>query len=300
MLDNGIADRIRAKGVPVVETAGWQTRGSSDFNPRGSVNHHTAGPSSGATPSLNTCIYGRPDLSGPLCNVMQSREPNGNDIAYIVAAGRANHAGSGGWDGLTGNSSVYGLEIEHTGVSPLTIQRQETAAKIHAALGVDPSLVCQHYEWAPTRKIDAATGVDGNHFRVLVRQYQGSAPIPPSPPPGGFDLSDQQYNEIMKRLDTVENKIDSNGGGQNMLFEDLKKEVINSRAKVTKSESGTYWVVTPEGRWPIKTSGTMNTTEMLQWLQILGLVAPGNPIGADNDYLHGVPQLNDPGKVPST
>lgn len=180
--DTNLANRLRAAGLRVVECSGWTTRGSSDFNPRGSVNHHTAGPASGATPSLNTCINGRPDLAGPLCNVMQSREPDGNDIAYVVAAGRANHAGEGGWRGLSGNSSVWGLEIEHTGTSPLSQGRQQIAAAIHAAMyGGNVDYVCQHYEWT-TRKIDAATGVDGNAFRNMVAAG-GAPPEPPTPKP---------------------------------------------------------------------------------------------------------------------
>ena len=161
-------------GVRVLEVDGWQTRGSTDFAPRGSVNHHTAGPSSGATPSLNTCINGRPDLPGPLCNVMQSRESGAADIAYVIAAGKANHAGEGGWKGLTGNASVYGLEIEHDGVSALPQSRIDTAAAIHRAMfGGDPAYVCQHREWT-SRKIDAATNVDGNEFRQRV----GDADMP--------------------------------------------------------------------------------------------------------------------------
>lgn len=166
--DTGIADRLRAAGVPVVEVDGWKTRGSSSFSPGGSVNHHTAGGANGSCPSLNTVIYGRPDLAGPLCNILQSREPDGNDKAYVVAAGRANHAGSGGWNGLSGNSSVYGLEIEHTGTSPLPYGRQQIAARIHAAMfGGDSKMVCQHFEWT-SRKIDAAQGVDPNEFRQMV------------------------------------------------------------------------------------------------------------------------------------
>lgn len=175
--DTGIANRLRAAGVRVVEVSGWQSRGSTSFSPRGSVNHHTAGGSKGTCPSLNTVTYGRSDLAGPLCNVLQSREANGNDIAYVVAAGRANHAGSGGWKGLSGNSSVYGLEIEHTGTAPLPVGRQKIAARIHAALlnGKSASMVCQHYEWAPKRKIDAATQVNAATFRQYVTQAQGGS-----------------------------------------------------------------------------------------------------------------------------
>lgn len=173
--DLGIADRIRAVGVPVVEVAGWRDRGDDDLAARGAVMHHTAGSPTGTAPSLAVCIHGRADVPGPLCHVLQSREPDGHDKAYVIAAGRANHAGLGGWRGLAGNRTVYGLEIEHTGVEPLPPHRQEVAARILAALigpDGDPSLVCQHREWAPGRKIDAATGVNADHIRELVARAQ--------------------------------------------------------------------------------------------------------------------------------
>lgn len=187
--DLGIADRLRGEGLRVVETNGWRTRGSSSFNPRASVNHHTAGGSRGAAPSLAICIDGRPDLSGPLCNVMQSREADGNDIFYVVAAGRANHAGPGGWRGVTGNSGAFGLEIEHIGTVPLPEARQRLAARCHAALGrglFDERMVCQHAEWAtpPGRKTDAATNVDPGQFRAFVGMAIRRVPQPaPAPAP---------------------------------------------------------------------------------------------------------------------
>lgn len=159
MLDTGLADRIRRKGVEAVEVAGWQTRSAGSFEPYGSVNHHTAGSASGTVPSLNTCIYGRPDLPGPLCNILQSRESDGWDKAYIIAAGRANHAGSGGWRGLSGNGSVGGLEVEHVGTASVSVSRLEVSARIQAALleapgsSRDAANCCQHFEWTP-RKID--------------------------------------------------------------------------------------------------------------------------------------------------
>lgn len=117
--DLGLRDRLIAHGVTVVEVNGWKTRGSTSFSPDGSVNHHTAcaPPRAGrpvpATPSLGTCINGRPDVPGPLCNVLLGRDRK----AYLIAAGRANHAGKGGVRGLVGNSKVYGLEIEHAGTT---------------------------------------------------------------------------------------------------------------------------------------------------------------------------------------
>ena len=178
--DLGIASRLRAAGLRVVEVAGWQSAGSDSFYPAGSVNHHTAGPSSGTTPSLVTCIEGRPDLPGPLCNVYQSREPSGADIAYVIASGRANHAGEGGWKGLSGNASVYGLEVEHSGLEPVPEARLTIAARIHAAMFLaDVSMVCQHSEWT-SRKIDMATNVDGDAFRERVRAARVPPPASPA------------------------------------------------------------------------------------------------------------------------
>lgn len=178
--DTGIADRLRARGLTVVEVNGWRTRGADAFNPRGSVDHHTAGPRRGNAPSLGICTNGRAGLPGPLCNVLVARD----NTCYVVAAGRANHAGAGGWGGLTGNASVFGVERENVGdgSEPWTLQQYDVAAKVHAALisahGGRADLVCQHKEWAPRRKVDA-WGVDGNVMRQLVRDRLGApAPAP--------------------------------------------------------------------------------------------------------------------------
>src|SRR5262245_58324550 len=100
--DIGIASRLRRVAFllgdgnkplfKVRETKGWKLRGrptQGPFNPRGSVNHHTAsGPAPPDAPSLGIVVNGRPDLPGPLCNVLQSY----SDKAIVVAAGVANHA----------------------------------------------------------------------------------------------------------------------------------------------------------------------------------------------------------------
>jgi N-acetylmuramoyl-L-alanine amidase len=177
MPDTGIATRLRAAGLTVREVAGWKTRGrdfagvSPPFSPKGSVNHHTAGPpkTAGAlTPSLRIVIDGRPArfegdpnaLPGPLCNVYLGYD----NTVYVVAAGVANHAGlpdGGSCRGMTGNSQAYGLEIEHPGTFPLGDKRVALAARIHAALfwhkGIDAEQVVQHWEWAPSRKTDLGT-----------------------------------------------------------------------------------------------------------------------------------------------
>jgi hypothetical protein len=193
MRDTGLADRIRAKGVTVVEVAGWTTRGNdgngfSVFRPRGSGNHHTAGSSSGTTPSLSTCIYGRPDVGGPLCQVLQSREADpSKDKAYVIAAGKANHGGVGTWTGDSGtmdsNYESEGLEIEHIGTTTVPAARLEIAARIQAAMleapgsSRDASMCWQHFEYAKPdgRKIDFAKlyPLNADSFRERVAFWIG-------------------------------------------------------------------------------------------------------------------------------
>lgn len=176
--DTGIADRLRAMGLKVVEVNDWRIRGSSAFNPRGSVDHHTAdGP--GNIPSLKILIEGHSRLSGPLCNVGIARD----NTCYVIAAGRANHAGTGGWKGLSGNSSVYGVERENRGTTadPWRSDQTETAAKCHAALikgRATADFVCGHREWT-TRKVDAHS-VNYSVFRNMVRN--ATAPVPEPDP----------------------------------------------------------------------------------------------------------------------
>lgn len=179
--DTGIAARLRAFGLKVVEINGWQTRGSSSFSPAGSVDHHTAGGRSGNAPSLGICTNGRSDLPGPLCNILIGRD----GTCYVIAAGRANHAGKGGWQGLSGNSKMYGVERENVGTSaePWTTQQTVTAATCHVALmswkpNYDVKYCAQHKEWAPGRKSDAHT-ITGSMMRSTMQKIMaGGSPIP--------------------------------------------------------------------------------------------------------------------------
>jgi hypothetical protein len=154
---------------------------------------------------------------------------------------------------------------------------------------------------------------DAMHYEVVASPAEmatgigagGGGGTGPTPPPdsGDFDLSQQQYDSIMKRLDQLESEVQSVGSGQNKHIElssDIKKDVLNSRARLVRSADGVYFVVTPEGRWRIENSGQFSVKNMIDWLTVVGLIAPGDSVKADDDYLHGVPKLADPGKVPST
>lgn len=170
-------DVLRAAGLTVKEVPGWQTRGHGDVGSVvGVLCHHTAGagPSAGTMPSLNTVTRGRPGLSGPLCNLALGRD----GVWYVVAAGRAYHAGVGNYRGLTaGNSQLIGIEAENTGYLhgpraefPWPKVQMDSYARGCAAL-LDhlkqPVIMCAaHKEYAPTRKVDP--DFDMTAFRASV------------------------------------------------------------------------------------------------------------------------------------
>ena len=207
----GIADKLRSYGLNVVEVAGWQTRGSSYFNPRGVVMHHTAVGGAADMPTLNALINGRrsPYLPGPLCNVGLSR----SGVVYVIAAGRANHAGTGGYNGMSGNSSVFGIEAENNGVGePWGYAQLDAYWKVNAALldvvGSTTKNLCGHKEWT-SRKIDPA-GINMNearfntgmnqlyHYVKLIKESGGGAPAPaPAPAPSGGVFN--TYHKMIRR-----------------------------------------------------------------------------------------------------
>jgi peptidoglycan hydrolase-like protein with peptidoglycan-binding domain len=108
-----LPDVLKAADLKVALVDGWKTRGAGDIgHVEGVICHHTGGPRQGNMPSLATIRDGRPDLGGPLSQLGLGRD----GTFYIVAAGRANHAGKGTWMGFaTGNSSFIGIEAENTG-----------------------------------------------------------------------------------------------------------------------------------------------------------------------------------------
>jgi hypothetical protein len=192
MRDLGIADRLREAGLVVEEQPGWQTRGRIDgFQPDGVMWHHTAAGLGKDAPSLRVVTNGRSDLPGPLCQVLITR----SNICIVIASGRANHAGTGAWNGLKdrGNSTKYGIEVENTGYNstePWRLDQLFVLGKATAALiGYDASRVaecCMHKEYTK-RKIDMHT-VSGVDMRTITTEFcrqwhEGQAPQPPAPAP---------------------------------------------------------------------------------------------------------------------
>lgn len=164
-----LPDVLKDAGLKVGLVAGWDTRGSADFDgttPEGIMYHHTASlPSWGTHPALGICTNGRSDLPGPLCNILTPRTGDAFDV-YVVASGRANHAGYGGPLGTvpvnSGNKYYLGDEVENagTGAEAWSAELKDRLVVIHGAIlrhlgwPVTKGTLPGHKEWAPSRKID--------------------------------------------------------------------------------------------------------------------------------------------------
>lgn len=184
-VDDRLIRELRDAGLVVRKVKGWQSRGrDGTWAPRGVLNHHTASNrASGPAPALGICTHGRSDLPGPLCNFLLSRpqkvkgQPRKRSVVYVVAAGRANHAGYGGpLKGIpkdAGNGFLYGIEAENDGIGE---EWPETMLADYATLNAvllrrakrTQYMSIAHHEWTD-RKIDPK-GIIMDAFRKRVRK----------------------------------------------------------------------------------------------------------------------------------
>lgn len=175
-----LPEAMRDHGVDVVELAGWQTRGIAfPSAPIGGIDHWTVGAAVGELPSAAILTYGRSDLPGPLCNVARGRRTDGRCRAFMVASGKANHAGRGRWPTSSGrvadsNYELFGLEVEYRPYAePIRDEDLDVDARVHAAAaqvcGYAAADVAGHWEYATPagRKVDRKT-IAGGRLRALV------------------------------------------------------------------------------------------------------------------------------------
>ena len=179
---------LKDAGLKVAEVPGWKTRGRSNVGPvKGVVCHHTAGPLNGNMPSLRVVTDGTSTLRGPLSQLCLGRD----GTFFVVAAGRANHAGRGKWQRITsGNTRFIGIEAENTGhrTGPkadfpwpevqMDAYRRGVAA-ILTHINARPIMCCGHKEYGlpAGRKIDPL--FDMNVFRMNVGAIMDGTARPP-------------------------------------------------------------------------------------------------------------------------
>jgi hypothetical protein len=169
------------------------------FAPIGVVVHHTANPKGGgAIASLKTVQEGRPDLSGPLCNVLIGRDASVN----VITNGRAHDSGTGDPHVLAafkahkilpqpddeldpkahpnghftdGTNLFYDVEVENSGIGdePYPEAQVEMTGRVVAAIcranGFAADRVLCHKEWT-RRKIDWSA-MSGGDTRALVARF---------------------------------------------------------------------------------------------------------------------------------
>lgn len=210
-----LADVLRAAGLSVVEMPGWQTRGKELDAIEGVVSHHTASPpNSTLAANLNVVTNGNGIAPGPIAQLLLGRD----GTWYVIASGKANHAGAGGpWGWLpysppgqlsTANARTIGIEAINSGIgepwaAAMVISYEIGCAALLKRIGVGVDRLLTHHEWAPTRKIDPAGPTsgrvktlpksqtwDGDAWRALVAKWMQPPepePLPPTPIPSEDD-----------------------------------------------------------------------------------------------------------------
>lgn len=184
---------LKAAGLTVIEVEGWQTRGrpssTGGFNPKGVLCHHTAtSPKTSNAAVVNLLVKGRSDLPGPLCHFGLRRD----GAVYIIASGRANHAGkakaSGNMPSGDGNELYIGIEAFNDGVHEAWSTKQKHAyAVLCAVLSVkitknSSASVRGHKETSVTGKIDPTFDMGAFRSAVATNIKALTAPKPPPKP----------------------------------------------------------------------------------------------------------------------
>lgn len=199
-----LADVIRAEGVAVVEVEGWKTRGHGDYRELlGVLGHHTAG---GGSNDWRVVLNGRPDLEGPLAQIVLEKDGS----VKIICVGVAWHAGKGSWPGWPTNNANYfviGIEAVSRGTAPWDwtdiqlVNYKKVVAAILRKMGVSAAKgFAGHREYSSEGKIDPA-GIDLPAFRVDVQRIIDNPPgavIPPGPIPSGGNVTDDLSSDTLK------------------------------------------------------------------------------------------------------
>lgn len=179
-----LPDVLKKAGLKVALVDGWESRGRGDAGATlGVICHHTGGARNGNMPSLNTLINGRPDLGGPLSQLGLGRD----GTYYVIAAGKANHAGAGIWQGIAnGNTNFIGIEAENTGAAndlpwpPAQIDAYHRGvAAILGHIGRGAEFCAGHKEYALPKGRKDDPSFDMVAFRAAVGAIlAGTAPPP--------------------------------------------------------------------------------------------------------------------------
>jgi hypothetical protein len=230
-LPANLPERLRKRGLKVVEIDGWRFRGrpasTGGFNPVGVLNHHT-----GARDVLGDFAddlsyanwmakVGRADLPAPLVQLSLSLE----GTVYVLAAGRSNHAGTAKSSGSVaagdGNSLYCGIEWMLSGTQPIPDKMYHAGVVLNATLLdiFDSSVqaISCHYQTSVTGKWDIGdpSGLPFMGHKVFnVPKFRGAVLDyrRPKPEPDNFvdltlGLAPMQFSDTPREMTADAKKI---------------------------------------------------------------------------------------------
>lgn len=182
-LPDNTPEILRRHGLKVRVVPGWKKRGrpasTGGFNPVGVLCHHTATTVAWTIAAvLRLLTGGRSGLPGPLCHFGLDRK----GTVWLVAAGRANHAGKARSVGSVaagdGNTLYLGIEAFNAGTGePWPAVQYNAYVLLCAVLSVEFTknsvrTVAGHKETSTTGKIDPTFDMDAFRKRVAVMMEQ--------------------------------------------------------------------------------------------------------------------------------
>lgn len=191
-------------GLKVAELPGWADRGRGPMGTlAGVMLHHTAtaNPRRLNFPTRNWLMEGGLQASGRRVPGPTANLGVGLDgTFYIVAAGRANHAGEGRWPGVpdnAGNAHFIGIEAENSGAPNDAWPEVQLDALVRGTasllrrMGRRADSAVGHKEWAASRvkhrKSDPSFAMDPFRAKVaaaLDGQFAARPLIPAAAPDG--------------------------------------------------------------------------------------------------------------------
>lgn len=212
------AAALRAEGLTVIETDGWQTHNRNHVGAWGPLHgvmiHHTVtGPKVNAVP---ICRDGYDGLPGPLCQGVIRRD----GTVHLTGYGRANHAGGGDPNVLAavkderynnrppvphqhqgsagavdGNAHFIGFECENLGdgQDPWPLVQVEAIIKAAAAVcrlyGWTEKSVIGHSEWSDWKNDPRGAGISMPDLRRRIALRMRSTTPPKTTTPAGGPVS---------------------------------------------------------------------------------------------------------------
>lgn len=192
-LPDNTPEILRRHGLKVRVVPGWKTRGrpasSGGFNPVGTLCHHTATTVAWTIAAvLRLLTGGRSGLPGPLCQFGLDRK----GTVWLVAAGRANHAGKARSVGSVaagdGNELYIGIEAFNSGTGePWPAVQYNAYVLLAAVIQVEftknsSRAVAGHKETSTTGKVDPTFDMNVFRQRVAVMMDQiTDEPVTPTP-----------------------------------------------------------------------------------------------------------------------